>query len=191
MIFSSASRAWIALCACACLALGGDVPQQIHLAFAGRSSQGDPSGMAVSWQTERDTASSVVRYGLAPDSLAATASGSSGSYYETYDHHVVIHDLQPSTKYFYQCGDEQEGWSDVLSFMSAPSKDTVAYPMKIAIVGDLGSWYSEDTRASLQKLADQDKYDWMWHLGDVGYADDDWLHQPFKDGYEEIGRAHV
>src|SRR3546814_5092711 len=63
--------------------------------------------------------------------------------------------------------------------------------MKIAIVGDLGSWYSEDTRASLQKLADQDKYDWMWHLGDVGYADDDWLHQPFKDGYEEAYNVYM
>ena len=156
IVASRAMKALLGLCLCAAVALGLDAPQQIHIAFAGRNSAGDPSGMAVSWQTARDTATSVVRYGLAADSLQWTASGASSTYYQTYDHHVVIEGLQPNTKYFYQCGDAQAGWSDVLWFVTAPSGKEISYPFDVMIFGDMGTWYAEDSLTALLAMSAND-----------------------------------
>jgi hypothetical protein len=39
------------------------LPSQVHIALAGRDSMGNPSGMAISWQTTTQTATSTVQYG--------------------------------------------------------------------------------------------------------------------------------
>jgi hypothetical protein len=35
------------------------------------------------------------------------------------------------------------------------------------------------------------EYDFIWHLGDISYADDDFLHTPFEDNYENTWNEYM
>ncbi len=59
--------------------LGSTVPQQIHVALAGSDAAGNPSTMAVSWQTEQATTTTEVQYGVQSGAYQTTASGYSGA----------------------------------------------------------------------------------------------------------------
>ncbi|GMH84073.1 hypothetical protein TrST_g11227 [Triparma strigata] len=145
---------------------------QIHIALAGSDDNGISTGMAVSFQTESDSPSASVRYGLSADSLSSTATATSSTYWETYDHHAVLESLEPSTQYYYQIVDGDDV-SEVLSFTSAPTeKDSVNF----AVFGDLGMVNGDSTRKYLTKLSENKEIDLIYHMGDVGYADDSFLH---------------
>ena len=64
------------------VAAAGTTPEQIHIAFAGTDSAGNANGMTVSWATMAATATSTVHYGLSPDALTMTATGTALSYLE-------------------------------------------------------------------------------------------------------------
>jgi hypothetical protein len=133
----------------------------------------------------------VCKYGTNPANLDKTASGTSSSYYLTYDHHVILKNLAPSTTYYYQCGDSAAGWSDVISFKSAPSYDTLTYPIKILTFGDMGIWNSADSIVAVNDMASKGEFDFIWHLGDISYADDDFLHTPLEDNYENTWNTYM
>ena len=40
--------------------------QQVHIALAGDDGEGNPIGLAISWQTNIDTPTSTVRFGMKP-----------------------------------------------------------------------------------------------------------------------------
>jgi hypothetical protein len=168
-----------------------DPPSQIHIAFAGVDENGDPNGMVISWQTENPTKTSTVMYGFSDSDLSLEGIGIQQTYYQTWDHHVILQDLKPSTTYYYSCGDSLGGFSPTFSFTTAPSRDTVEYPMNIAIFGDMGVYYSEDSRLTLTTMGLQKEYDWIWHLGDISYADDDFVHNPLEDNYEETWNFYM
>jgi len=148
----------------------------------------------VSWQTVGDTETSIVRYGKDSSSLSSTATGFSASYYETFDHHVIVSDLEAQTKYFYQCGDEEGGWSDVLSFVTAPGDDKATdTSFTIGVIGDMGVWNGQDSIDLLNKMGEDGDFDWVWHVGDIGYADDSFIHfgQVFKFYYESTYNEYM
>lgn len=145
-------------------------PQQIHIALAGNDGTGVSNAMAVSWVTGEETSTSTVKYGTSADNLDLVATGSSSTYMYTFDHHAVMPNLQPDTTYYYSCGDAQGGWSPVLSFQTAPA---TSRPFKVAVFGDMGLENSQDTFKMLRDLADDVSL--MWHVGDISYADDDFL----------------
>jgi len=64
--------------------------------------------------------------------------GSSGAYYQTFHHHVVLQDLVPNTLYFYIVGDESDGFSKEFSFKSAPLSSTFRGNFTFPVFGDLG-----------------------------------------------------
>ena len=76
------------------------MPNMIHIALAGEQSL----GMAVSWSTQVDTASSVVKFGTEPGTYTLMATGASTSYWESFHHHVVLGNLIPDTVYYYVVG---------------------------------------------------------------------------------------
>ena len=45
-------------------------------------------------------------------------------------------------------------------------------PMQIAVKGLKQEWSASHTYETLRRLVDEDGIDGVWHLGDVGYADD-------------------
>ena len=168
--------------------------QQIHLAFSGLTELKNPNGAIVSWQTVDDTTTTRVKYGTDASSLSQEASGFSDSYYSTFDHHVTLANLEPDTQYFYQCGDDEAGWSEVLSFRTAPGDDKASEAsFTIGVIGDMGVWNGQDSIDLLNKMGSEGSFDWVWHVGDIAYADDSFVHagQVFKFYYEETYNQYM
>ncbi len=55
------------------------VPNQVHIALAGKDENGNHNKMAVSWQTEENTLASEVTYGTKPGTYEYTSSGYSST----------------------------------------------------------------------------------------------------------------
>ncbi|KAF2584015.1 hypothetical protein F2Q70_00037634 [Brassica cretica] len=131
----------------------GFQPEQISLAL---SSNYD--SIWVSWITgefqigmnvtplDPTSIASIVQFGTFGDSLIHTATGSSLVYNQLYPfegllnytsgiiHHVRITGLQPSTVYYYRCGDPSHGISKIHHFKTMPVSSPSSYPSRIAIV---------------------------------------------------------
>ncbi|ETI39090.1 hypothetical protein F443_15286 [Phytophthora nicotianae P1569] len=167
-------------------------PQQIHLAFAGAKVG---TAMTVSWATFEDVSDSSVWVGSSEDSLELVDTPvSSDSYYSDdeynlFHHHATITGLKPRTKYFYKVGSrgDEKYTSDVSSFITArPATDDSSF--NVLIYGDLGDGEnSVDTIAAVNKLTSDD-IDLVYHLGDISYADNDFLEVKQAAGffYEEV-----
>jgi len=78
--------------------------------------------------------------------------------------------LKPNTRYYYICGDPSGGWSAQFSFKSAPLKASTD-TFRIAIYGDMGIENSQNTIHRLNKRLDAGEIDWIYHVGDISYAD--------------------
>ncbi|GMI41832.1 hypothetical protein TeGR_g3441, partial [Tetraparma gracilis] len=149
-------------------------PTQIHLALAGDDGSGNSNAMTVSYQTEVDCPASVI-FGTTPDNLDRTATGSSSSYYATYDHHVILSDLDADTTHYYQILPD----GPVNSFTTPPkSSSDAGSSVSFAFFGDLGLVNGDSARAYMTTLASATPpaIDLVLHAGDVGYADDSFLH---------------
>ncbi|CAN7075601.1 unnamed protein product [Brassica oleracea var. botrytis] len=164
----------------------GFQPEQISLAL---SSNYD--SIWVSWITgefqigmnvtplDPTSIASIVQFGTFGDSLIHTATGSSLVYNQLYPfegllnytsgiiHHVRITGLQPSTVYYYRCGDPSHGMSKIHHFKTMPVSSPSSYPSRIAIVGDTGLTYN--TTATISHLV-QNSPDLVLLVGDVSYA---------------------
>lgn len=151
-----------------CLGEDTTVPNQVHIALAG------PDGMTISWQTTDQTPTSIVRYGTTSGAYTLEATGTSSTYYKTYDHHVKLSNLSPATTYYYVVGDEKGGFSQEFSFKSAPLSSALRQSWSFFGFGDLGM---VNGQATLDYLANKkDEVEFIWQFGDESYADDAFLH---------------
>ncbi|KAG7383897.1 hypothetical protein PHYBOEH_009737 [Phytophthora boehmeriae] len=169
-------------------------PQQIHLAFAGETAG---TGMTVSWATFEPVNDSSLWVGTANTSesltLVSTTVESVNYYhddsYHMYHHHATVTGLSPHTKYFYKVGSKAQSTyqSDVYSFVTArPASDTSTF--NVIIYGDAGDGdNSIDTLAYINEQT-ADDIDFIYQLGDMSYADDDYLVLSQATGffYEEV-----
>ncbi|CAI0423657.1 unnamed protein product [Linum tenue] len=133
--------------------------------------------MRISWITDDQTPATVA-YGTSPGDYAKSATGTTSSYqFDVYKsgqiHEVVIGPLHPDTVYYYRCGGNS---ARKFSFKTAPS----AFPIKFAIVGDLGQ--TEHTNSTLQHISEAN-YDMLLLPGDLSYADS-W--QPRWDSFGQM-----
>lgn len=188
----------------------GRDPQQIHLAFAGQDAG---SAMTVSWATFSrledpqvwlaDTADAVEASPVDGDQLTLVVDSYSGdddgAGYSLYSYHATVSGLQPQTEYFYQVGSAASR-SNVSSFVTARSPlqatdegansgdaDVDASAFEVLIYGDFGAdANAEYTRAYLGNLSRP--IDFVFHIGDVAYADNAWLSLStfLGDFYEEL-----
>jgi len=81
----------------------------------------------VNWRTNENYVGQV-RYGTKSGTYDKTAEGTGGVTTNTFDgyiHHVELTELNPDTIYYFICGKPENGWSEELSFKTAPveSKD--------------------------------------------------------------------
>ncbi|GMY33925.1 purple acid phosphatase 15 isoform X1 [Fagus crenata] len=126
------------------------------------------------------TVASVVRYGQLRFPLTHEATGYSLVYNQLYPfqglqnytsgiiHHVRLTGLNPSTLYYYRCGDpSMQAWSKIYSFKTMPVSGPRSYPNRIAVVGDLGLTYN--TTTTISHLI-SNKPDLVLLVGDVTYA---------------------
>ncbi len=143
-----------------------NVPEQVFVTFGEEAN----SSMRVNWVTQVNS-SSLVQWGTTADSLTNTAIGTTTTYTEGgwlgTLHHALLSPLAPNTRYYYKVGDGK-AMSAVLSFVNPAH----AYPMRVAMVGDMGvGTESAGTIARLSALVQSGAADWIFHVGDVAYAD--------------------
>ncbi|CAM8965795.1 unnamed protein product [Rhodiola kirilowii] len=151
--------------------LDSSFAQQVHISLVGEDK------MRVSWITQTDEPN-VVFYGTSTGNYQFSAKGTSATYkyvlYESgFKHDVVIGPLQPSTAYFYQCG-QKNGQEYTLQTPPA------AFPLKFAVSGDLGQ--TEWTNSTLEHISNSG-YDVLLLPGDLSYAD---CLQPLWDSFGRL-----
>lgn len=164
-----------------------NIPSQVHIALAGKSKNGISNTMAISWSTINDTLHHLVKYGTESGDYTLVTNGYSKQYYKTYHHHAVLSpSLKSNTLYYYIVGDENDGFSKEFTFISPNTQPDPNESFQFLVYGDLGVWYSEDTMSYIKKEVNTGDIDLIVHAGDVGYADDAFLHKPcmIKSCYE-------
>ncbi|GAA6013240.1 hypothetical protein JCM10207_000829 [Rhodosporidiobolus poonsookiae] len=165
-------------------------PLQHRLAYAGSD------GMTVSWSTFAKLEQPQVRYGFRPDKLEFVANSTRSTTYptsRTYNNAVKLTGLKPNTKYYYSVSYSNIGSSAYLPTYSfktahAPGDDE---PYTVAVFADLGLMGEDglstrygpyggiehaileanETNTIQSMMAYQDSFDFMIHVGDIGYAD--------------------
>ncbi|KAG7399180.1 hypothetical protein PHYBOEH_009538 [Phytophthora boehmeriae] len=137
-------------------------PQQFLLAFAGDEAGTDAKILTKSYYKDDD--------------------------YELYNYHALVDDLEPNTKYFYKVGSAGDAkfQSSVSSFKTARSSGDSS-PFTVAVYGDLGA---DDNSVATNKYVNSlvDEVDFIYHLGDVAYADNAFLtaKRVFGFYYEQV-----
>ncbi|KAL8018626.1 hypothetical protein Plhal710r2_c018g0076761 [Plasmopara halstedii] len=136
--------------------------------------------MTISWSTKLKTATSIVRFGLTKNDLLTMQQSEEPceqykfcSYTSPWLHHVTIpgDKLKPNTLYFYQCGDEAGGWSDIYTFTAAVTVGSET-PQLFGVIGDLGQTeYSQQTIRHLSGY--HSNISAIICAGDLSYADSD------------------
>ncbi|GMF13726.1 unnamed protein product [Phytophthora lilii] len=108
--------------------------------------------------------------------------------YELYSYHAVVSGLTANTEYFYKVrnADHKHFQSGVSSFTTARAAGDDS-PFTIAVYGDLGA---DDNSVATNKYVNTlvDEVDFVYHLGDVSYADNSFLtaENVFGFYYEQV-----
>ncbi|KAG6583195.1 Calcineurin-like phosphoesterase [Phytophthora cinnamomi] len=154
-------------------------PQQLHLAFAGEEAG---TGMTISWTTFVLEKNPAVWIGTSKANVAKvkgaeieTKSYYKDNDYELYSYHAVVTGLKANTEYFYKVGSASKAkfQSFVSSFKTARAAGDES-PFTIAVYGDMGAdANSVATNKYVNSLVDE--VDFVYHLGDISYADNDFL----------------
>ncbi|EGD72653.1 hypothetical protein PTSG_04388 [Salpingoeca rosetta] len=151
-----------------------DPPTQVHLAL------GDTAGasMVVSWITTNASAGHVY-YGTSKDKLNTRveqlADAERYTFQSTYGehyvsgliHHAKIPNLAPLTKYYYRCGADGFGYSDVFSFTTPPVVGTSKFIF--SVIGDLGQ--TANSSSTIEHIKSDPTTNLTVIVGDLSYAD--------------------
>ncbi|KAE8878353.1 hypothetical protein PF005_g13874 [Phytophthora fragariae] len=167
-------------------------PQQFHLSFAGRKAG---TGMTISWTTfdlEEDPAvwigSSEGHLTPVNDATIETKSYYKDKDYSLYSYHAIVTGLKPNTEYFYKVGSaSSKKFQSAVSSFTTARKSGDDSPFTIAVYGDMGADANAvETNKYVNGLVD--KVDFVYHLGDVSYADDAFLSAKTAFGfyYEQV-----
>ena len=152
---------------------------QIHIAQGLNS-----HSMTISWITESNCFSHVV-YGLNSKNLDTRVHGSSSNYdfiykkdnvskyYQSgYIHHVLLTNLKPVTKYYYQCGDLILNIaSEIISFTTLPKPGDSINRLTFGVLGDIGQ--TVHSQSTIKHLMNEKIISMILHAGDLSYADCD------------------
>jgi len=131
-----------------------------------------------------------VKFGLHPDELRQRASGNSTTYSAAdmchapanvtaqqlfrdpgYMHKVILSGLQHATRYYYQFGNDDDGWSKIFSFRSRPDASVKTTKFLAYADMDVAAAPASEATALRSYQEVQDGYDsFLLHFGDVSYA---------------------
>jgi hypothetical protein len=121
---------------------------------------------------------SAVEYGFSPDNLSSNVAGTPQNYTFGLDytspwlHHLTLDGLKPETRYFYRVGTAASGLSSVRSFVTPPAPSAAAFPLKWAVMGDLGQ--TTNSNSTVQHILGRtNEFVGILHAGDLSYADFD------------------
>jgi len=161
----------------------------------------------VNWRTDRNYVGEVhydtESRGGAPGAYSLTTEGTGGvttSKFEGYIHHVELTELEPDTTYYFICGNPDYGWSEELSFRTAPvERKNIRF-----VVGGDSRWetrysYPEwpSSRDTISQLMASYNPDFVLFIGDYIWSGqeqnepdtwDNWLGAMYKYWRTEDGR---
>ncbi|KAK4258586.1 hypothetical protein QN277_005021 [Acacia crassicarpa] len=147
---------------------GYNAPQQVHI------TQGDLVGKAVivSWVTQDETGSSVVRYWSEKSKEKKVAKGKYTMYrYFNYTsgfiHHCTIRDLEFNTKYYYEVG---IGFTTRQFWFITPPEVGPDVPYTFGLIGDLGQSFDSNRTLTHYEMNPR-KGQTVLFVGDLSYAD--------------------
>ena len=148
-------------------------PQQVHLSFGF-----ELNDIMVTWSTQHPTYSSVVQYSHNQldyiDAKGYQTKFSNGNNTQ-FIHRVLLSDLKHDTEYFYRCGNDIGGWSNLFRFNTVPLNN---WSPKLAVYGDMGVTNAKSL-PYLQQIAQDKKIDAVLHVGDFAYN--------MHDDYGKVG----
>ena len=142
-------------------------PQQLHLALSGK-----PGEMVVSWLTfGKINGPPEVEFSMKEGGPYKTAAGWTTRYYKSYHHNVLLKNLPSGARVFYRVKGSGHGLRAQGEEVSFVMPDVAGKgPFTVAMYGDMGVANSQDTIRRLHTR--QAQYDFVYHVGDIGYADD-------------------
>ncbi|GIC84690.1 purple acid phosphatase family protein [Aspergillus udagawae] len=160
----------------------GTYPMQLRLAYAG------PHGMTVSWNTYSQLPHPTVCFGRSPKHLNRCVSSNVSVTYPTsttYNNHVSIAGLEADTLYYYlpQHSNETTPYTFKTSRQAGDQTPyTVAVAIDMGLMGTMGLTTSvgkgahnplgpNDNNTIQSLLAQGVNTDFLWHPGDIAYAD--------------------
>lgn len=179
----------------------GDIPSQVRIAFAGVRSDGTPDGMSIGWYTNT-SAATMVQYGLVSAGLTTNVTTITTKQYLPdkygFHHSTTLTGLTSNAQYNYRIGDNTNGWTNIFEFTAAPDVQDIT-PFGISMFGDMGylgqkerhgglakDWSAVPTRTIIETLKNNKQINFLWHLGDIAYADDSFDADPLHFGYETV-----
>lgn len=141
----------------------------VHVSFQ----HGD--GIGLSWQSPMLVECDTVHYGTSRDDLSKTqrSQRDCNLYKGDKYHHTVLNDLESGREFFYRIS-----CSYIIRSFRTPPRPGSSLSFRFGVYADLGPVHGEATIAALHRMRD----DLVGHIfaGDVGYADDAFLH---SEGY--------
>ncbi|GFF72235.1 acid phosphatase [Aspergillus lentulus] len=160
----------------------GSYPMQLRLAYAG------PHGMTVSWNTYSQLPHPTVCFGRSPKHLNRCVSSNVSLTYPTsttYNNHVSITGLEADTLYYYlpQHSNATTPYTFKTSRQAGDQTPyTVAVAIDMGLMGAMGLTTSvgkgahnplgpNDNNTVQSLLAQGVNTDFLWHPGDIAYAD--------------------
>eukprot|EP00038_Savillea_parva_P018274 m.22861 g.22861 ORF g.22861 m.22861 type:complete len:487 (+) comp4035_c0_seq1:39-1499(+) len=200
--------------------LAQTAPEQVHLAFGGPPDANGHETISVSWYTASQVSDPQVCWtpGAHQPSVACTPTTSSTAttrqYLDNhgYHHHAYLTGLSPASPYTYAVGSQESppnGTNAVTFSFIVPDSRPNRGPFSVSLFGDMGwlgskqrpdlvpfgglqkNWSAVGTRETVERLKDAQAIDFVWHLGDIAYADDAFDVDPLKFEYENVYNGFV
>jgi len=156
-------------------------PMQGHISFT----DNDDEMMVI--YTTGTTNTPSVRFGSEPNNLDMVVNGTTSTYgasnlcnypaNETaqvwfrdpgYIHRVLLSGLEYATVYYYQFGNDVDGWSQQYSFLSKPEPGTKN--VNFICYADMGTWNYSPTTVAVNAQVDNGFNAFLIHHGDIAYA---------------------
>eukprot|EP01063_Lacrimia_lanifica_P034874 TRINITY_DN6546_c0_g1_i1.p1 TRINITY_DN6546_c0_g1~~TRINITY_DN6546_c0_g1_i1.p1 ORF type:complete len:510 (+),score=138.41 TRINITY_DN6546_c0_g1_i1:69-1598(+) len=196
------------------------VAEQVHIALAGRGADGYPDRWNVAWYTSSKVGCRV-HWGVASVGAAlpnVTAAAVSTHYWIwTGEHHsVTIGPLVEGVRYAYEvhCGADSGAAAAASKSTSVGKRFEATFRtrgdgLSISVFGDMGylgsaarriiihieglkkNWSAVPTRTTLEGMKDAGEIDMVWHVGDIGYADDSYDHNLVGGNYESVYNGYM
>jgi predicted phosphodiesterase len=96
------------------------LPRQIHLSWSSSDKDAAAKTMTITWASDQQN-KGLVRYGTAKKlNLSRPATEKQSAEARMYIYTANLKNLKPNKTYYYQCGSDQDGWSEVYTFKTAP-----------------------------------------------------------------------
>lgn len=160
-------------------------PSGIHLSIDTRKTYESAAPVSVTWSSDRTAGNQFVKYGLTPQTqmvVKARKSDLNGN--------LVLNSklkkLKRGTKYYYKCGSDETGWSNVYSFTSEPDSGR----FRVALIGDTQNNAKNETFTKTREVTELVRIyspSLTLHMGDIvdnGSSADSW--KGFLEASQEL-----